>query len=161
MINMTFTQKALGFTGFYGLCAVTQLLGSYLTFQSVTTWYVTLNKPWFNPPGWTFGVVWTLLYILLALAAWQVWKKDGFAKAKVVLGLWGWQLVLNVGWSALFFANRQVEAAFYLIAFTWLCQAPTLWLFYKHSKLAGVLLTPYFLWLSFAAVLNFSIWRLN
>lgn len=108
-----------------------------------------------------FGPVWSTLFVMMAVAAWLVWRPAGFISAKVPLLLFTVQLALNVGWSWIFFGLHQPGWAFVEIVILWAAIAVTLRLFFQRSKLAGWLLVPYLAWVSFAAVLNFAIWRLN
>ncbi|MBN2587169.1 MAG: tryptophan-rich sensory protein [Candidatus Fermentibacteraceae bacterium] len=121
-------------------------------------WYETLEKPSFNPPGWIFGPVWTLLYILMGTAAWLVWKEQGFSPALILFIA---QLALNALWSYLFFGANRPDLAFFEIVVLWVLILLTMIFFWKARTLAGALLVPYLLWVSFASVLNFSLWRLN
>lgn len=123
-------------------------------------WYAALEKPSWNPPSWVFGPVWTVLYVLIAVAAWRVWTRWG-REASLAITVWGVQMVLNALWSYLFFGVRQPGLAFGEIVLLWLAIAATIWLFWRRDRIAALLLTPYLAWVSFAAVLNFTIWRLN
>lgn len=124
-------------------------------------WYAELAKPSWNPPSWVFAPVWTVLYVLMGVAAWLVWKKVGFAGAPVVLGLFIFQLVLNALWSYLFFGAHRPDLAFFEIIVLWLAILATTIGFWRVSVPAGVLLVPYLCWVAFASALNFQIWRLN
>jgi benzodiazapine receptor len=124
-------------------------------------WYLTLAKPSFTPPAWIFAPVWTLLYLLMGLAAWLVWQRSGLAGAKLALGLFVVQLVLNAAWSWLFFGEHRIGLALADLAALWLTLAATLLAFWVHRPLAAFLLVPYLAWVSFAALLNFAFWRLN
>lgn len=124
-------------------------------------WYDTLVKPDWSPPAWVFGPVWTVLYLLMGVAAWLVWKRAGFAKARIALALFLVQLAFNAAWSWIFFGLRQPGAAFAEIMLLWLLILATLTAFWRHHRLAGSLLLPYWAWVSFAALLNFAVWRLN
>jgi len=123
--------------------------------------YANMLQPQWSPPGWVFGPVWTVLYGMMALAAWLVWRLDGFIAARVALSLYLLQLVFNVLWSWLFFAWHLGALAFIDIVLLWVSILFTILSFRHHSKLAMYLLVPYLLWVSFAAVLNFSMWQLN
>lgn len=137
-------------------------LGGWATAQGVGDWYPTLVKPSFNPPSWVFGPVWTFLYLLMGVALFLVWEKGTSTPAvRMALGLFGVQLLLNILWSFLFFGARQLGWAFVEILFLWLAIAGTLALFLRLSQPAAWLLTPYLAWVTFAAVLNYSIWALN
>ena len=124
-------------------------------------WYEQLVKPAWTPPGWLFGPVWTVLYGLMGVAAWLVWKRRGFAGAPNALGAFIVQLALNAAWSWLFFGLRRPGLALLDILLLWAAIAITALLFWRHRGLAAALLVPYLLWVSFAACLNFEIWRLN
>ncbi len=136
-------------------------IGSVFTSQSVGDWYAGLEKPSFNPPSWVFGPVWTVLYALMALAAWLVWRRGGWREARLALGLYAGQLVLNAAWSALFFGARLPGLAFAELVALWLAILATTAAFFRRSVPAGVLMLPYAAWTGFAGVLNFALWRLN
>jgi len=144
------------------VCQLAGLIGSIFTRASVSTWYVTLNKPSFTPPSWVFGPAWITLYVLMGISAFLVWSK-GFnnREVKVALIFFGIQLILNAFWSAAFFGLRSPFAGLIVIAALWVFILLTILFFFRVSLTAGVLLLPYIAWVSFAAVLNFSIWRLN
>ncbi len=136
-------------------------VGGWFTSMGVSDWYLTLNKPSWNPPSWLFGPVWTVLYIAMAVAAWLVWKDAGFDGARAALTLWGVQLVLNLAWSGLFFALRSPGWALVEILALWVSILATTVLFFGYSVWAGALMVPYLLWVTFASVLNGTIVRLN
>jgi len=138
------------------------LIGSIFTSTAVTDWYATLNKPLFTPPDWLFGPVWTILYLLMALSAFIVWQK-GFDKSaiRIALILYLLQLILNALWSVIFFGLKMPMIAFIEILLLWIAIGLTILAFARISITAFLLLLPYILWVSFAAVLNFSIWLLN
>jgi tryptophan-rich sensory protein len=124
-------------------------------------WYRALQKPSFNPPGYLFAPVWTLLYILMGIAAWLVWKRAGFAGARIALILFVAQLILNGLWSWLFFGLQRPGVALIDILLLWGLIIATIVSFWQKSAPAGMLLLPYIAWVSFASLLNFEIWRLN
>jgi benzodiazapine receptor len=124
-------------------------------------WYASLAKPSWNPPSSVFGPVWSILYILMGIAAWLVWRKVGFSGAPVVLGLFIVQLVLNSLWSYFFFGVHQPGLAFIEIVVLWSMILIITIGFWRVSVLAGVLLLPYLCWVGFASVLNLQLWRLN
>lgn len=124
-------------------------------------WYETLAKPEWTPPPWLFGPVWTALYLAMAVAAWMVWKHAGFDGARAALALFLLQLALNAAWSWLFFGMHKVDLALVDIALLWLAILATMLLFWRVRPLAGALLLPYLLWVSFATALNLAIWRLQ
>ncbi len=155
-------KSTLYLIGFIVLSLATGFLGSLATSRSVDTWYVTLNKPAFTPPGWLFGPVWTLLYILMGIAAFLVWKSEGLKSRKnPALGIFFFQLLLNLLWSVFFFGLQAPALALADIFFLWLAIIIMMAFFFKLSKAAGYLLVPYLLWVSFASVLNISIVVLN
>ena len=121
-------------------------------------WYASLAKPEWNPPSWIFGPVWTTLYLMMAVAAWIVWKRDGWRKP---LWLYFVQLVLNAAWTPLFFGMHEIGWAFAEIVLLWFAILITLRAFHGVSKPAAWLLLPYLAWVSFAAFLNFTLWRMN
>jgi len=124
-------------------------------------WYASLKKPGWNPPGWLFGPVWTALYILMAVAAWLVWRRGGWATQRRPLLLFLAQLALNAVWTPLFFGLHRPGLACSEIALLWLVIALTLAVFSRISRLAAGLLVPYLAWAGFATVLNYELWRLN
>lgn len=124
-------------------------------------WYAQLKKPAWNPPNWIFGPVWTVLYALMAVAAWLVWRRGGWRSQRRALGWFLGQLALNALWSPLFFGLKNPGLAFAEILLLWLAILATLWAFWMTHRLAGTLLLPYLAWVSFAAVLNFTLWQLN
>jgi translocator protein len=124
-------------------------------------WYAALAKPSWNPPAWLFGPVWSALYTMMAVAAWLVWKRGGFAAQRTPLALFLVQLALNAAWSPLFFGLQWPGVAFAEILLLWLAIVATLVSFLRVNKVAGWLLAPYLAWVTFAAVLNFTLWRMN
>lgn len=125
-------------------------------------WYNTLNKPFFTPPSWLFGPAWTILYILMGVAAYLIWKK-GFKKKQIkeALKIFVIQLVLNFSWSPIFFGAKQIFLALLVIVIMWIFILKTIKAFAKIDKTASYLLYPYLAWVSFATLLNFSVWLLN
>lgn len=124
-------------------------------------WYASLKKPSWNPPGWVFGPVWTALYAMMAVAAWLVWRRGGFAGQRRALTFFLVQLALNAAWTPLFFGLHWPGVAFGEIVLLWLAIAATIASFRPVSPIAAGLLVPYLAWVSFASVLNFALWRLN
>jgi translocator protein len=144
--------------GFVVLCLGVAALGGFATAQSVSEWYPTLNKPSWTPPSWLFGPVWTVLYLLMAVAAWLVWKTGG---ARTAMILFGAQLLLNLAWPFLFFGARLPGLGLVEIVMLWLAVAATIFAFALHSRVAAFLMVPYLCWVSFATALNAAIWMLN
>jgi tryptophan-rich sensory protein len=127
----------------------------------VDDWYAELSKPSWNPPNWLFGPVWSVLYLLMAIAAWLVWREGGLAGAAVPLGLFVVQLALNAAWSWIFFGRHELGLALIEILVLWAAIVATMIAFWRVRPLSGILLVPYLLWVTFAAFLNFTLWRLN
>lgn len=136
-------------------------IGSFFTTSSLDIWYVDIVKPTLNPPSWVFAPVWTLLYTLMGISAYIVWTKRKEIKVKTALIVYGIQLVLNALWSILFFGLQNPQLAFYEIIVLLVFIIINTVLFWRISRVAGILLVPYILWVSFATYLNFSIWMLN
>ena len=137
-------------------------LSGFATSRGVNSWYPTLIKPSFNPPGWIFGPVWTALYIMMGVAAFLVWREGLDTEGvKLALTLFAIQLFLNGLWSVLFFGMQAPGWALIEIGALWLAIVVTLVLFWRVSPTAGMLLLPYWAWVSFATVLNASLWWLN
>jgi tryptophan-rich sensory protein len=125
------------------------------------SFYGQLVQPAWAPPPAVFGPVWTLLYTLMAIAAWLVWRNGGFRNHRLALSLFLVQLAFNALWSWLFFAWHLGALAFADILLLWILIVATLLSFWRKRPLAGALLVPYLLWVSFAAALNYSLWQLN
>jgi len=144
------------------ICQGAGVFGSFFTAPSVKTWYTTLNKPSFNPPNWLFAPVWTTLFLLMGVALYLVWQKSKRNKeVKKVLKIFWLHLALNIAWSFLFFGLKNPLAGLIGIIFLWGMIAYLIIAFKRINKWSGWLLFPYFLWVTFAAFLNFSIWQLN
>lgn len=142
------------------ICQLAGIIGSFFTVSSVSTWYLTLNKPFFNPPSWLFGPVWITLYLLMGISLYLIW--NNYSKdMKLPLIFFGIQLGLNSLWSIIFFGLQNPLFAFIEIIILWVFIFLSIIGFYKKSKTAAYLLIPYILWVSFAAILNFSIFYLN
>ena len=143
------------------VCFAVAGVGGASTVSSLNEWYPTLKKPSFNPPNWIFGPVWTVLYAMMAVAAWLVWRSDRWRETRSALGIFGLQLALNLGWSLIFFGLRQPGWAFAEIFALWVSIALTTVLFWKVKPVAGAMFLPYLAWVAFASLLNYEIWRLN
>lgn len=138
------------------------IIGAIATASSVREWYPTLEKPWFTPPNWLFGPAWVTLYTLMGIAAYLVWQQgwsQGVVKAALVL--YGIQLVINAVWSPVFFGMRAPTAGLIVIAVLWVAIVVTMVWFARVSTAATWLMAPYLAWVTYAAALNFEIWRLN
>ena len=150
--------NALALVGWLALTFCAAATGAMV---STSGWYATLVKPSWNPPGWLFGPVWTVLYIMMAVAAWLVWLRGGWKAQRNALSFYMAQWALNMLWTPLFFGFQYPGLAFAEVIVLALAVLATLISFWKVRTLAGVLLIPYMLWVGFAATLNFTIWRLN
>ena len=145
-----------------GLPLLVGFAGSYFTMTGIDSWYATINKPSWNPPNSVFGPVWTTLYVLMGIAWFIVWKSDAPASYKNrASSLFIAQLILNFCWSFIFFNRHEIGWAFAEIILLWLFILFTIFAFAKVSKPAAWLLVPYISWVSFAAMLNYTIWQLN
>lgn len=153
--------EILGLAAALALCFAVSSLGGLITAQSVGTWYQDLAKPPFNPPDWLFAPVWTTLYLLMAVAAWRVWRRAGWRDGRTALIAFAAQLALNLGWSAAFFGLRMPGSAFVVVLVLLAAIAVTARLFWTVDRLAGILLAPLLAWVGFATALNAAIWRLN
>ena len=154
-------HQAFGFAVCLALCFVTSATGA-LASVNARSFYAELARPVWAPPGWLFGPVWTLLFLTMAVAAWLVWRVPQSSRSRsVALGLFVVQLAANALWSWLFFAWRLGGAAFAEVLLLWLLIAFTVAAFWRVRPVAGMLLVPYLLWVTFAAALNFALWRLN
>ena len=155
-------KKVLGILVSIVVCELAGFIGSMATTPSIPGWYAGLAKPPFNPPNWVFAPVWTTLYALMGLAAYLVYEKgprrNEVRKALLVFAV---QLVLNVLWSVTFFGAQMIFGAVIVIVLLWGMILASMWLFSRVSKAAAYLLVPYILWVSFAAVLNISLYILN
>ena len=151
----------LGLIGFLVLCLGVSWIAAWATSTSVGTWYPTLAKPDFTPGDGVFAPVWLTLYIVMALAGWRIWRKEGLAGAGVALTLFVVQLALNMLWSIWFFGMQQIGWALIDIVLLWFAIAATIVAFWRIDVFAAVLLLPYLAWVSFATLLNYEIWRLN
>ena len=147
--------------GFLALCFGASALGSVLFTLRMDDWYAALRKPSFNPPGWVFGPVWTVLYACMAIAAWLVWRRLGFSGGAGPLTLFAVQLALNAAWMPLFAGLKSPGLAFADIVALWVMIVATMVAFFRVSRPAGWLMAPYLAWTTFAAVLNFALWRMN
>jgi benzodiazapine receptor len=150
----------LALAGFLLLCGAVAAVAAVVTQSAVHSWYPGLAKPAFTPPNWAFPVAWTVLYILMAVAAWRVWRRNE-ADDRGALTLWFAQLALNFAWSILFFGLHQVTAGLIDIAVLLLLILATAAAFWTRDRPAALMMLPYAAWVGFAAALNGAIWRLN
>ncbi|MDO8728104.1 MAG: TspO/MBR family protein [Candidatus Methanoperedens sp.] len=144
------------------ICLFAGFIGSFFTSSAIPTWYATLQKPTFAPPNWVFFPVWTSLFIMMGISLFLVWQKGWEdEKVKTAIYIFAGQLVLNTLWSVAFFGFRSPLLGLMEIIILWIAILATIMSFMKVSRTAAYLLIPYILWVSFAAILNFSIWALN
>jgi len=142
-------------------CLAVGGLGGRWTAPEIPGWYRALTKPSFNPPGWIFGPVWTTLYILMAIAAWRVTESTQSPSRTLGLALFVIQLALNLAWSWIFFHKHAIGMAALEVAILWCAIGATTLVFSRVSPTAAWLMAPYWTWVTFASVLNATIWRLN
>lgn len=141
------------------ICQGAGMVSSIFLRDPVGLWYNSLNKPIFNPPDYVFGPVWTVLFLLMGVSLYIIWNQPELDKKAI--GVFGAQLILNMGWTFLFFGLKSPLAAFVEIIVLWLAILATILMFYRISNAAGWLLVPYIIWVTFAAVLNLFILILN
>ena len=153
-------RQTLGLIGWFIVSFATSAVGAVASIQA-KSFYGQLVQPEWAPPSYVFGPVWTVLYALMAIAAWLVWRSGGFHSNRIALSLFLVQLALNALWSWLFFAWQLGALAFVDIVVLWVLIVATLVAFWRVRPLAGAFLIPYLLWVSFAAALNYSLWQLN
>lgn len=156
--NNTLGRRLLALIGWLFLCFAAASLGGWFM---PGAWYASLTKPTWNPPSWIFGPVWSALYIMMAVAAWLVWRQGGWGKQRRPLLLFLVQLALNALWTPLFFGLHWQGVAFAEILLLWFAIVSTIAAFWRVHRAAAWLLAPYLAWVSFAAVLNGTLWRLN
>jgi tryptophan-rich sensory protein len=144
--------------GFVVTCFVAAMTGAFFR---PGDWHERLKKPSWRPPNRLFAPVWTVLYVMIAVSGWLVWREAGFASAALPLSVYALQLLLNAAWTPLFFGLHRPDLAFVDIVLVWLSIVATIVLFFPIHLGAALLLVPYLAWVTFAAALNFAIWRLN
>jgi benzodiazapine receptor len=160
MTRLAKEKQIIGLAGWLVVSFIAAAIGSVATIQA-GPFYTQLVRPDWEPPPSIFGPAWTVLYALMGIAAWLVWRVDGLRAAKSALALFLVQLALNALWSWLFFAWNRGALAFADILILWALIVATLISFWRIRRLAGALLVPYLLWVSFATALNYSLWQLN
>ncbi len=154
------STQIIGLIGWLMLTFVAAAIGSAASSES-DLFYQQISRPEWAPPAWLFAPVWTILYILMGISAWIVWRVNGFRAAHIALSLFIIQLVLNALWTWIFFVWKLGALAFVEILILWaliLCTAIAFW---RVRVLAGIFLLPYLAWVSFASALTFTVWRLN
>lgn len=157
---LSVSRQTIGLVGWLLLAFGAAALGA-LASADAGAFYSTLSRPSWAPPGWLFGPVWSVLYVLMAVAAWLVWRARGFGGASIALTLFVAQLAANALWSWLFFVYHQGGLAFAEVLLLWCGIGATVVSFWRISLVAGLLLLPYLAWVSFASALTFAVWRLN
>lgn len=160
MATQSVRNDVLGLVGWLVVSFAASAVGAIASIEA-RSFYGQLVQPAWAPPPWLFGPVWTVLYALMAIAAWLVWRSGGFRANRNALGLFLVQLALNALWSWIFFSWHRGLLAFAEILLLWVLIAATLAAFWRVRPFAGSLLIPYLVWVSFAAVLNFALWQLN
>jgi tryptophan-rich sensory protein len=146
---------------FVALCLGIGALGASVTATSVESWYAGLVKPSFNPPDELFGPVWTVLYILMGVAAWRVWRSADWYTTRGPLTLFALQLALTLGWTVVFFGLQKIASAVATIVVLDVAVLVTMLAFRAVDRVASLLMLPYVAWVAFATLLNVAIWRLN
>jgi tryptophan-rich sensory protein len=154
-----FQWLALGVS--IAVCFAAAGIGSLFTDPEIGGWYARIMKPSWTPPNWVFGPVWSTLYLMMAVAAWLVWKDKGFAGAGLPLALFAVQLLFNTLWSILFFGMHNIGMALLDIGLLWCAILLTILSFWRVQPWAASLMLPYLLWVTYASVLNYSIWKMN
>jgi translocator protein len=149
---------SLSLIAFIGLTFLAAVSGSVF---KPDAWYQSLRKPSWQPPGWAFPVVWSVLYAMIAVAGWRVWEAGSGGLLTLAMALFGLQLVLNAAWSWLFMGLRRMDLAFYECLALWASVVATLFAFLAVDRVAGLLFVPYLVWVTVAATLNWTVWRLN
>ncbi len=160
MVSLSNQKQLVGLVAWLLCSFVAAGIGGAASIQA-GPFYAQLVRPEWAPPSSVFGPVWTVLYALMGIAAWLVWRVAGFRAAKTALTLFLAQLALNALWSWLFFAWHRGALAFADILLLWALIVATLIAFWRIRPLAGAMLVPYLVWVSFASALNYSVWQLN
>lgn len=148
----------LSLAGFFAICFLAASSGGIF---SPGDWYEQLAKPRWTPPNWAFPLVWGILFLMIAVAGWLVWRAGSWADIWPALTLYGVQLLFNAGWSAIFFGLKRPDLGLIEVAFLWTSILACILAFVPLSLLAALLMLPYLVWVSIAAMLNYQIWRLN
>ena len=154
-------QDLLGLCLFISLCLLVSGLGGFITSNTVDTWYPGINKPSFNPPDWVFAPIWIALYILMGIAAWRIWRKSQPKLITTSLAVFYAQLLLNLIWSCLFFGMQRIDLALLEIVVLLIAIIANTILFWRLDRQAGICFLPYVAWVTYAMILNASIWILN
>ena len=158
--NRRTINPLVGFIGWLAICFVAAAVGGIAS-ANAGDFYKLLVRPTWAPPGWMFAPVWTMLYAMMAVSAWIVWQQKGWHEGRTALSLFLVQLAANALWTWIYFAWHLGAAAFVEIVLLWLLIMATVVVFWRINKLAGALLLPYLLWVSFASALSYATWQLN
>ena len=154
----TNVSSVAALAGFIGACFVAAMSGAFFR---PGQWYEHLAKPRWNPPNWVFAPAWSVLYLTIAVSGWLVWRKAGLAGAPGAFAVYFVSLLINALWSACFFGLRRIDLALIDVTFLWLSIVATIAVFAPLDRIAAFLLVPYLCWVSFAGILNLTVWRLN
>lgn len=154
-------RSLVAFLVFFGETVFVYVVSGIVTATSVSTWYQTLQKPYFNPPDWVFAPVWSLLFLMIAIAGWMAWRRAKFYQRRLVVLVFTTQLALNCLWSILFFGLQWVGAALIEIVLLWMSILWAMYVFWPFERRATILFAPYACWVTFAIALNAAIWYLN
>ncbi len=160
MTTFSLPRQAIGLAGWLALTFTAAAIGAFASVQA-GTFYLQLLRPAWAPPGWLFGPVWSVLYLLMGIAAWLVWRVQGWRVAGLALGLFVVQLGVNALWTWLFFVWHQGAWAFAEIVLLWGLIVGTIIAFWPLQKIAALMLLPYLAWVSFATALTYAMWALN
>ena len=161
MTGMTKRREFVGLAVCIFVVFAAAAVGSPFTRHATRTWYQEIDRPVWTPPDWVFGPVWSVLYVMMAVAAWLVWRKGGFRAQRLGLGLFAAQLVLNAAWTPIFFGLKAFGLAFAEIVLLWCAILATIIVFWRVKRAAAWLMTPYLAWVTYASTLNFGVWWLN
>ncbi len=159
-VHPSLSKQVLGLAGWLAASFVAGGIGASAS-ANAGAFYLQLSQPSWAPPSWVFGPVWSVLYVLMGVSAWLVWRRHGFRAARSALTLFGVQLLANALWTWLFFVWHLGAVSLAEIAILWLLIAGTIVAFWRLHRMAAVLLVPYLAWVSFASALTFALWRLN
>ena len=160
MEKISVEQQVIGLIVWLVLCFSASAVGAIASIEA-QSFYGSLNQPSWAPPAWLFGPVWSTLYGMMAVAAWLIWRRGGFKLNQTALTLFLIQLMINGLWSWVFFVWNLGSGSFVNVIVLWVVISFTLAMFWRTDKLAGILLVPYLLWVSFACALNYTVWQLN
>ncbi len=161
VLQKTNSGPLISLLGFLFLCYAVAAIGALSTASAIPTWYASLNKPTFNPPNWVFAPVWLVLYGVMAIAAWLVWRTPRCSERGDCLMFFDIQLLLNFLWTPVFFYLHLVLVALIIVVLLWIAILLTIYRFWQVHRLAAALTIPYLAWVTFAAALNYQIYRLN